>query len=87
MKKTNACLDTFVCTMINHEMLYIKKCWQVILAVYRRSCSISVFVFLILIFIMSTNSLPPFGDIVVVTPGDSFQDGFEWDEMQMKVIY
>ena len=36
---------------------------------------------------MSTNSLPPFGDIVVVTPGGSLQDGFEWDEMQMKVIY
>ena len=36
---------------------------------------------------MSTNSLSPFGDIVVVTPGGSLQDGFEWDEMQMKVIY
>ena len=35
---------------------------------------------------MSTNSFPPFGDIVVVTPGGSLQDGFEWDEMQMKVI-
>ena len=35
---------------------------------------------------MSTNSLPPFGDIVVVTPGGSLQDGFEWDEIQMKVI-
>ena len=34
---------------------------------------------------MST-SLPPFGDIVVVTLG-GLQDGFEWDEMQMKVIY
>ena len=39
----------------------------------------------VLIIIMST-SLPPFGDIVVVTPG-GLQDGFEWDEMQMKVIY
>ena len=40
-----------------------------------------------LIFLISTNSFPPFGDIVVVTPGGSLQDGFEWDEMQMKVIY
>ena len=36
---------------------------------------------------MSTNSLPPFGDIVVLKPGGSIQDGFEWDEVQMKVIY
>ena len=36
---------------------------------------------------MSTNSLPSFGDIIVVTPGGSLQDGFEWHEMQMKVIY
>ena len=36
---------------------------------------------------MSTNSFPPFGDIVAVTPGGSLQDSFEWDEMQMKVIY
>ena len=35
---------------------------------------------------MFTNSLPPFGDIIVVTPGGSLEDGFEWDEMQMKVI-
>ena len=32
------------------------------------------------------STLPLFGDIVVVTPGDSL-DGFEWDEMQMNVIY
>ena len=32
------------------------------------------------------STLPPFGDIVVVTPGGSL-DGFEWDEMQMKFIY
>ena len=36
---------------------------------------------------MSTNSLSPFEDIAVVTPSGSLQDGFEWDEMQMKVIY
>ena len=36
---------------------------------------------------MFTNSLPPFGDIIVVIPGGSLEDGFEWDEMQMKVIY
>ena len=36
---------------------------------------------------MSTNSLPPFEDIVVVTPGGSIEYGFEWHEMQMKVIY
>ena len=31
------------------------------------------------------STLPPFGDIVVVTPRGSLV-GFEWDEMQMKVI-
>ena len=36
---------------------------------------------------MSTNSLPTCGDIVVVAPDGSLEDGFEWDEMQMKVIY
>ena len=36
---------------------------------------------------MSTNFLSTFGDIVVVTPGGCFEDGFEWDEMQTKVIY
>ena len=46
-----------------------------------------LFVFSFSFFIMSTNSLPPFGDIVVVTPGGSLEDGFEYDEMQMKVIY
>ena len=40
----------------------------------------------ILIFIVSTNSLPPFGDVVVVT-SDSLQDCFEWDEIQRKIIY
>ena len=32
------------------------------------------------------STLPPFGDIIVVTPGGSL-DGFERDEMQIKVIY
>ena len=36
---------------------------------------------------MSTNSLPPFGDVVVVTPDGSLQDCFEWDEIQRKIIY
>ena len=36
---------------------------------------------------MSTNSLPPFGDVVVVKPGGSLQDCFEWDEIQRKIIY
>ena len=36
---------------------------------------------------MSTKSLPPFGDVVVVTPGGSLQDCFEWDEIQRKIIY
>ena len=31
------------------------------------------------------STLPPFVDIVVVTPGGSL-DGFEWDEMQMKLF-
>ena len=38
-------------------------------------------------FIMSTNSLPPFGDVVVITPGGSLEDSFDWDEKQRKLIY
>ena len=36
---------------------------------------------------MSTNSLPPFGDVVVLTLGRSLQDCFEWDKIQRKMIY
>ena len=41
----------------------------------------------ILMVIMSTNSLPPFGDIVVNTPGGSLEGSFDLDEMQRKIIY
>ena len=36
---------------------------------------------------MSTNSHPPFGDVVVVTSDGILQDCFEWDEIQRKLIY
>ena len=36
---------------------------------------------------MSTNSLPPLGDVVVVAPDGILQDCFEWDEIQRKLIY
>ena len=36
---------------------------------------------------MSTNSLTPFGDVVLNTPGGSLEDCFDWDEKQRKIIY
>ena len=39
------------------------------------------------VFIISTNSLAPFGDVVVNTPSGSLEDCFHWDEKQMKIIY